>query len=117
MRRLCHYSLLLMVGAFPLLAGLPQPARGQVLDSLRTPPVVQEGEVPPAEVELNGLSPRGAFIRSALVPGWGHAEVGALVRGAFFFSVEATAGFMVFKSQTRLTRTRNKLELREAVVT
>jgi hypothetical protein len=43
--------------------------------------------------------------------------VGAFVRGGFYFGVEAAAGFMVFKTQTRISRTRAQLSLREEVVT
>lgn len=117
MRRLSHLPLLLTVGALPIIAGFPEPALSQVPDSLRAPPVVQEEEGSPAEVEPEGISPRGAFIRSSLVPGWGHAQVGAFVRGAFYFTAEATAVLMVFKTQTRTTRTQRQLELRETVVT
>lgn len=117
MRRLSHLPLLLTVGALPIIAGLPEPARSQMPDSLQAPPVVQEEEGSPAEVEPKGISPRGAFIRSSLVPGWGHAQVGAFVRGALYFTAEATTVLMVFKTQTRTTRTQKQLELRETVVT
>ena len=117
MRRLSHLPLLLTVGALPIIAGLPEPARSQVPDTLQVPPVVQEEEGSPANVEPEGMSPRGAFIRSSVVPGWGHAEVGAFVRGAFYFTAEAATAVMVFKTRTRTTRTRKQLELREAVVT
>jgi hypothetical protein len=63
------------------------------------------------------MSPRGAFIRSALIPGWGHTEVGAFVRGGFYFGVETAAGFMIYKTQTRISRTRAQLAMREEVVT
>ena len=43
--------------------------------------------------------------------------MGAFVRGGFYFGVEAAAGFMVFKTQTRISRTRAQLSLREEVVT
>jgi len=114
---LMHLPLLVMVGALTILAGLPEKARSQVPDTLQAPPVAQEAEVSLAEVVPEGVSPRGAFIRSSLIPGWGHAEVGAFVRGAFYFSVEATSALMFFKTRTGLSSTRRQLELREAVVT
>jgi hypothetical protein len=117
MRGLSHLPLLLTIGALPIIAGLPEPAQSQVPDSLQAPPVVQEKEGPPEEVEAGGISPRGAFIRSSLIPGWGHAEVGAFVRGAFYFTAEATTALMIFKTHTRMTRTQKRLDLRESVVT
>jgi hypothetical protein len=117
MRCLSHLPLLLTVGALPIIAGFPEPARGQVPDTLQVPPVVQEEVASTAKVEPEGMSPRGAFIRSSVVPGWGHAEVGAFVRGAFYFTAEGATALMVFKTRTRTTRTRKQLELREAVVT
>jgi len=117
MRGLPHLSLLFTAHALFVSAILPDRAESQLPDSLHAPPITQEEEPSPEKVEPEGISPRGAFIRSSLVPGWGHAEVGALVRGAFYFTIEATTAFMVFKTQTRITRTRNRLEMREAVVT
>jgi hypothetical protein len=43
--------------------------------------------------------------------------VGAYVRGAFYFSLEATTALMIFKTQTRISSTRQKLDMREAVLT
>ncbi len=104
-------GVLLFLGALPLSVG------GQLPDSLQTPPPTQEEPDLPQNPGPTRISPRGAFIRSSLVPGWGHAEAGAYVRGGFYFTVEATSALMIFKTQTRLERTRRRLELREAVVT
>ncbi len=90
---------------------------GQVPDSLVSAAPEQEEGTQPEELATTRISPRGAFIRSALIPGWGHAKVGAHVRGAFYFTAEAASAYMIFKTQTRLDRTRRKLALREAVVT
>jgi hypothetical protein len=83
--------------------------------------------LPPAEVAEAGdsldltdvpgrVTPRGAFIRSGLIPGWGHAKVGALTRGAFYFSVEAATAFMVFKTQSRIKSVDARLTLREEAI-
>lgn len=117
MRAPPHLSLLLTASALFVSAVLPDRAESQIPDSLQAPPLTQEEEPSPETAETEGISPRGAFIRSSLVPGWGHAEVGAFVRGAFYFTAEATSALMVFTTQTRITRARNRLELREAVVT
>jgi hypothetical protein len=115
-------ALTFMLGTYhpdPLLGQIPDPVRIQP-DSLAPdsiPPDSVAQDTVPAEVGPERISPRGAFIRSALIPGWGHAKVGAFVRGGFYFGVEAAAGFMVFKTQTRISRTRAQLALREEVVT
>ncbi len=49
-----------------------------------------------------GISPAGAFLRGAIIPGWGHTATGSLTRGAFYFSMEALSGWMVFKTHRRL---------------
>jgi len=101
------------------LAALPGPALTQERDTLTAGQAVgvEQEEPPPVQAGPRRVSPRGAFIRSALIPGWGHAEVGALSRGAFYFSVEATSAMMLFKTQTRIARTRDRLNLRESILT
>ena len=64
-----------------------------------------------------GISPAGAFLRGAIIPGWGHAATGSLTRGAFYFSAEALAGWMVFKTQRRLGVAQDQAALWEARVT
>lgn len=75
------------------------PARAQEPDTLRPPP---ELEVPgtPAE-EDEGVSPGGAFLRSMLIPGWGHAAVESYTRGGFYFAAESMSGGMLLKSLLR----------------
>ncbi len=92
---------------------------GQVLDSIQTPPPAQEVSDTLADPQesLGGISPGGAFLRSALLPGWGHAKVGAHGRGAFYFAVETAAVFMMVKSQSRLSLAEDRLKLHEAVAT
>ena len=117
MRHSSRLSPLVPSMALSALLALPGGVRGQVPDSLQAPPVVQEQEAVPIDSGPGRVSPRGAFFRSSLVPGWGHAEVGAFARGAFYFTAEAASGLMIFKTHTRITRTRSRLDLRENVVT
>lgn len=63
------------------------------------------------------LSPAGAFLRGAIIPGWGHAATGSLTRGAFYFGIEAAAGWMVFKTWRKLGVARNQVALWEERVT
>lgn len=111
-----------------LAAGLlfcPQAVSAQVPDTL---PVVTDTVAQPVVIRIQEdstalskiperITPRGAFIRSAIIPGWGHAEVGAHGRGAFYFMVEAISGFMFLKTQTRLDLARDRRALRESVLT
>jgi hypothetical protein len=97
----------------------PGPALSQVSDSLRIDPTVQivPDTVGQAPDSLPSLSPGGAFLRSALIPGWGHARIGAQGRGAFYFAVESGIAFMLLKSHSRLEVARDRLALWESVVT
>ena len=62
-------------------------------------------------------SPAGAFLRGSLIPGWGHAASGSLTRGAFYFGIEAAAGWMVFKTWRKLGVARDQVALWEEKVT
>ena len=46
----------------------------------------------------DAISPRGAFIRSLIIPGWGHAAVGAQGRGGFYFLAQSASLWMVAQS-------------------
>lgn len=72
--------------------------------------------VPPDSLTRR-LSPAGAFLRGALIPGWGHAASGSLTRGAFYFGIETAAGWMVFKTWRKLRVARNQVALWEDRVT
>jgi len=59
-----------------------------------------------APAEDAGPSPRGAFFRSLVVPGWGQAWVGAPVRGGVYFALEAGSLWMTYKSRQKLREAR-----------
>lgn len=128
-RRVRNPASLVLTLILPILGfgGLAAPASSQVPDSVRVPPP-QEADTLPAdtvlgdtllvqEVVREGVTPRGAFIRSALIPGWGHLKAGSPVRGGFYFALQSVTGFMLFKTQTRIRSARNRRQLREDVVT
>lgn len=79
-------------------------------------PAAQDSVVLPDSLRM-GPGPAGAFLRGALIPGWGHAASGSLTRGAFYFGVEAAAGWMVFKTWRKLGVARNQVALWEERVT
>ncbi len=99
-----------------LLAG---PVRAQeVTDSVPPLDPVVVGDSVEAEDSASARpSPGGAFLRGALIPGWGHAASGSLTRGAFFFGFEAAAGWMVFKTARRLRVAREQVAVWEERVT
>ena len=103
---------------------LPLPLSAQLPDSTRVRPdsALLDVEEQPASVLVLeeepsfGITPRGAFIRSAFIPGWGHAKVGAYGRGAFYFLVEAISGFMIVKTHGQVALARDRRALWESVV-
>lgn len=95
--------LLALVAVF-LLAG---PVRSQDPDTLRAAP----GAPDTATVD-EGVSPGGAFLRSMLVPGWGHAAVGSYTRGGFYFAAESASGGMLLKSLFRQDAAEALVDLR-----
>ena len=100
---------------------LPSPAFAQVEDSIGVPvdSVVVTPGVPVAAVPVDGdsvlrepLSPRSAFIRSMILPGWGQAEFESYVRGGVFFAGWAGNWFMNFKNAVRLNEAKDRYALR-----
>lgn len=52
------------------------------------------------------ITPRGAFLRSLILPGWGQSELGATGRGGIYFTLEAGSLWMYFKSREKLQEAR-----------
>lgn len=91
MIRLATVVLLMVACAAPLVAQEPDVARR------------------PAEAifaDTTRISPRGAFVRSLLLPGWGQTYVGAPGRGAIYFAAEAGSLWMVHRSRQQLRAAR-----------
>lgn len=65
-------------------------------------------ERPDAEAEgsATGVSPRGAFIRALLVPGWGHAAIGSYTRAGFYFAAETATAYTLLRTRHRLSEAR-----------
>jgi len=66
----------------------------------------------PTELEsLEGRpSPRGAMLRSFLLPGWGQASYERYLRGGVYFTGHVGNAFMVFKTLTSLDVARDQEE-------
>ena len=110
-------NVIVLIGG--LLFGTTGPARAQdppPPDSAGTAAAVQPADSLAAD-SATGISPAGAFLRGALIPGWGHTTTGSMTRGAFYFSVEALAGWMVYKTQRRLDVARDQAAIWEELAT
>lgn len=60
----------------------------------------------PADSVARGVSPRGAMLRSLVIPGWGQAAVGSKTRAGVFVAIRATSVFMLQKTLGRLDEAR-----------
>jgi hypothetical protein len=89
-----------------------------VVAALPVPLAGQEAPVPDSVAALvpGGISPRGAFLRSAFVPGWGHAAVGSFDRGAFYVAAQGATAFTLVRSWKRLTDAEERLAFRERIL-
>lgn len=91
-----------------VLVAVASPARGQERAAAPT-----ETAATADTATTRGVSPGGAFLRSMLIPGWGHAAVGDYVRGGFYFAAEAGTGWMLFKTLSFLDAAREKRDALE----
>ncbi len=79
------------------------------------PPVPAAARADTAAADtVRRVSPKGAFLRSLVLPGWGQSAVGSPGRGAIYFALETGSLWMVYKSQRKLHFARRNQEyLRE----
>jgi hypothetical protein len=102
--RIFPRALLALATALALCA-LPRAAAAQdpvpPPDSARAPLVVR-GDTVAVPDSLQRISPRGAFLRSLILPGWGQSELGAPGRGGVYFALEAGSLWMFMKSARKL---------------
>lgn len=78
------------------------------------PPLAPDSLAP--AVQPIGVSPRGAFVRALLVPGWGHVSIGAYTRGGFYFALETATAYTFIRTRIRLGEARERAALREQVL-
>ena len=107
---------LAVAGLLAAALSLAAPLRAQV-----TPPPADTARAapPPANAAprdttpgdtLGGISPRGAFLRSLVLPGWGQSEIGSPGRGGIYFALESASLWMVYKTGRKV----REAERREA---
>ena len=90
--------------------------RREEVDTAAAPqqaPSPESVELPPPEAPP---SPGGAFLRSVLLPGWGHAAIGSYTRGGFYFAVEGAALWMLVRTHRRLSAAKDARAFRERIV-
>jgi hypothetical protein len=80
----------------------------------------QAQDAPPIPTELSSLegrpSPRGAMLRSFVLPGWGQASYDRYVRGGVYFMGHGGNAYMVLKTIARLGEARDMARRREDAV-
>jgi len=69
-------------------------------------PVQPPVQPPMVAIDTAVISPRGALVRSLVLPGWGQTYVGAPGRGAIYFAAEVGSLWMVYKSRQQLQAAR-----------
>lgn len=77
------------IGVLLLLLGVAPEATAQPV------PEARADTLAPADPPY---SPRGAFLRSLALPGWGQAYVGSPGRGSVYFSLAASSAWMTYVS-------------------
>jgi hypothetical protein len=81
-----------------LLLALAVPVSGQVS------PDTLPADSTPAE----SSAPRNAFIKSLLVPGWGHFSIGSEGRGLFYIALQGSSWYMLAKTLGKLSDVQDK---------
>ncbi|HET6764489.1 MAG TPA: hypothetical protein VFH27_12485, partial [Longimicrobiaceae bacterium] len=95
--------------AAPARAQLPGLPGGRGQPAAQAPGDTARGRVvPPDTTRVNGVSPKGAFLRSMLVPGWGQSSIGSPGRGGVYFALEAGSLWMVYKAQLKVEDARRR---------
>lgn len=87
-----------MIAAGGLLLALAVPVSGQV----------SPDTLPADSTPRESSAPRNAFIKSLLVPGWGHFSIGAEGRGLFYVALEGSSWYMLVKTLGKLSDVQDK---------
>jgi hypothetical protein len=99
-------ALLIAAPARAQIGGLPGLPGGQ---STRQPGDTTHRRPPPPDTtRVNGITPRGAFLRSAIIPGWGQSKIGAPTRGGIYFGLESVSLWMVYKADQKVKDARRR---------
>ncbi|HEX6911951.1 MAG TPA: DUF5683 domain-containing protein [Longimicrobium sp.] len=108
--RACALALALCALPRAAAAQDPRPQRPDTIRAdtvVRAPiPVVADTVMGERPDSVEAISPRGAFLRSLVLPGWGQSELGAPGRGGIYFALEAGSLWMYVKSARKLDEAR-----------
>ena len=97
----------LLLGGRAVAAQQPQPATGQPGPTIQ-PVLVQE-------TGAGVVSPGGAFLRSVLVPGWGHVATESYARGGFYVAAQSGSLWMLWQTLKRRSEAAEYVRLERAV--
>ena len=61
-------------------------------------------------------TPGGAFLRAVLLPGWGHASIGAHNRAGFYFALETASVYALIRTHKRLSEVTARASFREVLL-
>ncbi|HSG07570.1 MAG TPA: DUF5683 domain-containing protein [Longimicrobiales bacterium] len=86
---------------------------GRLQAQVSTPTAPAEDTV---TVQASGVSPRGAFLRAAAIPGWGHASIGSYKRAGFYFFTEGATAWSLVKTRRRVAEAEERVRFREGIV-
>ncbi|HEX6373305.1 MAG TPA: hypothetical protein VF006_30560 [Longimicrobium sp.] len=103
MNRILLALALLLACLAPRAAAAQEPV---ARDTARRPFEVRGDTVQAVPDSLLRITPRGAFLRSLVLPGWGQSELGAPGRGGVYFLLESGSLWMVLKTHQKLKEAR-----------
>jgi hypothetical protein len=106
-----HARALLLATAATVFAVAPLAAQEPPVTPITAPPVAAD-----TLDQTFGPSPRGAFLRSLALPGWGQLYVGTPVRAGVYIGLQATSYAMLVQSIRRLEQIRDDEVVRAAPV-
>ena len=89
------------------------PAEAETLQGPLSTPAhsVSDSDGVSAFFQDDPVSPGRAFLRSLVVPGWGHAAAGSYTRGGSYFLLQGTTAWMLYKSAEKRASARQERDL------
>lgn len=78
----------------------------------RVPTPIVPGIAPPT-IEV---SPRGAFLRALVVPGWGHVAIGSYTRGGFYFAAQTATLYTLLRTRSRVSDAQDRMRFHEGSI-
>jgi hypothetical protein len=109
-----RHVLRFVLAAAALAAAAPLAAQDPVPPQPPAPPV--RDTMPPVDtIATERPSPRAAFVRAMIVPGWGHFGVGEYRRGTVYAALQGTSWAMLGVTLNRLADARDRDRIATAI--